>query len=63
MKNNQWLGLASVYLPDCIKSHNWRMWEYRNLHHGINRLLGIKDAYGTTKLLVGNYELFRRYLS
>lgn len=61
MISNQWVGLMSAFIPDCVKSHEWRMWEYRNLHIGINRRYGIKNAYEFTKLTVGTYELIRRY--
>lgn len=54
----QWVGLASDLIPRQLKTHRWRMWEYRTLHSGMVEIRGLDFAYSMTKVLLSNYQLF-----
>lgn len=60
MINNAWIALASDFIPDSIKSHQWRMWEYRTLYLGIRKKYGIQWSYELMRILLDNYQLFQR---
>lgn len=58
--NNGWIALASDFIPDSIKSHQWRMWEYRALYLGIREKYDIQWSYELMRVFLDNYQLFRR---
>lgn len=60
MINNTWIALASEFIPDGIKSHQWRMWEYGTLYLGIRKKYGIQWSYELMRIFLDNYQLFQR---